>query len=1083
MSSIAPKLVPTNLSLELLVMDDREGGKDGRYYCLPPFYGTPGVRPKSGGGHAFHLVSQGRRVGIHDEWLQAQNSVTGFPNSAHRGYDSVDECIDAWQGLCVLGIHPHPVDPHFVTTPPPATGAQPAQPSRPVKTQEDGGKEMLTNLKRFASPVRSPTPSPSKRSHGHVNFAIRGDGVVSSSPIRAHERYLEMQRRGEEPDLLVTRNLLHASRFALDDEDEDKADTEAEAGPRERQGLAPVKPGKASWVAGTKLVLFESLRDDYLAAAEIKETGAFYSRVAGIFVGTYGHNMDWHDDLAEGQTVADDVDPDEDVDSLTQAEGERRAMFFKTLRGKIGVWFNSTYGRSVEKKKKNKKVTFRAIFDKPELDPPQPVKTRILHYYSRHFYDQRIKPLFTTRWAAASRLPNAPKPVTLRNKVTKEAWAAEPEEFKQEVMASREADDKAAREAYAMAVSGEVPTTAEEYNVLLRALNNAAYYLQPFADSAHERFGMNVVILMCGPVPERGGRIEVRSIHSGKSNGMVPRIWPEYDRAGFDATQRSFVEFSQHCFTEAECRARSLNGMAMAEETDSSARPPVASDADQADPGDMSMSRSPSPAPLPPAGTATPVREDETDDIEAGGRRAPDEQLLVDPNLFTLPPSLDTLMTMEDLFGMPTGQGGLGYDLYGDGGQPGLPGDFDFGFGFGQDGLDNYNGLDGNELPRLNMRNRDDDEGSDEEDENEEADEGEVEKEKESEDVPVRPKPRPTWRGKGKTADKDAGAGSASQEHAQTVRVEPEATAATETAATQTAVTETAATETAATQTAATETAATQTAATETAPQTTKLPAPAAGDRDVDGEDGEEEEEVVAAMWSQDTGEWSEELRNAFVGYARAKSWGGKEWEEVVTELIALERARGFAQKGLLLAPRTAATRPCEIEGFMRHNRKWAMPMKLTSQIGPRSEATTFAARWWVWWDLVSKAGESADTVPSAEWEELGKMTGRNGVLLYVGALLWWGDAAVKSTDAETLLAEWRLAVEDVRGALVAARKTVPAAANGNKRAQAKAVKKAAGKPPTMRKRKAAQTSSTDKENAPLKLMAITFRKRARTRR
>jgi poly(3-hydroxybutyrate) depolymerase len=127
------------------------------------------------------------------------------------------------------------------------------------------------------------------------------------------------------------------------------------------------------------------------------------------------------------------------------------------------VWFHGRYGGSVEKKQK--KVSFRTIFDKPELDPPQPVKARTLHYYSHRFYEERVKPRFLARWAAVSRLPNPPAVVTLRNKVTREAWEAESDEFKAEVLAAREADHQHALDAYSMAVSAEPPTTAEEYNV------------------------------------------------------------------------------------------------------------------------------------------------------------------------------------------------------------------------------------------------------------------------------------------------------------------------------------------------------------------------------------------------------------------------------------------------------------------------------------------------------------------------------------------------------------------------------------------------------------------------------------------
>ncbi|KAJ6489291.1 hypothetical protein C8R47DRAFT_1215641 [Mycena vitilis] len=109
----------------------------------------------------------------------------------------------------------------------------------------------------------------------------------------------------------------------------------------------------------------------------------------------------------------------------------------------------------------------------------------------------------------------------------------------------------------------------------------------------------------------------------------------------------------------------------------------------------------------------------------------------------------------------------------------------------------------------------------------------------------------------------------------------------------------------------------------------------------------------------------------------------------------------------------------------MRYNRKWGAPMELASEVGPRSVESTFAARWWMWWDLLQAESQKAGESPDAQWAEVGKMTGRNGVLF------------------------------------------------GKKVAQAKAVKEATGQAPKTRKRK---TASNDKENAPL-------RKRARTRR
>ncbi|KAJ7866283.1 hypothetical protein B0H13DRAFT_2352570 [Mycena leptocephala] len=249
MSLPVTRLQKTNLPVEFVVMDDREDGKDIRYYCLPPYYGTPGrkVGVKQGG---ILFISFHKDIG----W--------GFLriDSANRGYHSVSECIEAWQALCPLGIHPHPVDPAFARTPsasaaqfvntsprkgktapgPPKREERAAAPMVPAPKREGGGSgstedkaQVLADLKRFCSPVRSPPPSPTKRGvHDrrvdgeYVNFAIRGGGIVSSSPARSTQRYLEMQRRGEQPDMLVTRSVEQASLFALEEDAEAGAASE-----------------------------------------------------------------------------------------------------------------------------------------------------------------------------------------------------------------------------------------------------------------------------------------------------------------------------------------------------------------------------------------------------------------------------------------------------------------------------------------------------------------------------------------------------------------------------------------------------------------------------------------------------------------------------------------------------------------------------------------------------------------------------------------------------------------------------------------------------------------------------------------
>ncbi|KAF8210235.1 hypothetical protein K438DRAFT_1959509 [Mycena galopus ATCC 62051] len=194
-----------------------------RYYCIPPFHGVGDQEAQRSG--LFYLVSQGRVVGIFDDWLAAQASVSGFPNNSHRKYSSIKECNEAWRSLCRWGMHDHPVDPtspYVCTSPqtprkattdgsmPVCTSPVKPHPNTPVVKKEEG-----LDLDGLHTPSASRMRLPPSR----INFAIRGAGIISSSTERTRERYLEMQRRGEEPDLLLMCSLGAASQFALDEED------------------------------------------------------------------------------------------------------------------------------------------------------------------------------------------------------------------------------------------------------------------------------------------------------------------------------------------------------------------------------------------------------------------------------------------------------------------------------------------------------------------------------------------------------------------------------------------------------------------------------------------------------------------------------------------------------------------------------------------------------------------------------------------------------------------------------------------------------------------------------------------------
>ncbi|KAJ7797235.1 hypothetical protein B0H14DRAFT_3493968 [Mycena olivaceomarginata] len=800
---------------------------------------------------------------------------------------------------------------------------------------------------------------------------------------------------------------------------------------RERAGQPDVRPGKVSWVHGTKLPFFQAQKDDFLAAAEIHEQGAFYSRIAHLYLDKYGYNMGWDEDLENGQDVADDVDTTLDVDSLLPEEAETRAAYFKALRVKIGVWYNGKYGGGVQKKKQQN-LTFKQLFDKKELEPQVPVKKRTLHFYSSQFYYERIKPRVEARWATVSRQTKPPAIVNVRNQVTKEAWLAETQAFRDEVIESLNKEHEAAMTSYKIALANDVPTTAEEYSV---ALNNAAFYLGPFADAAHAQFGMNVSILLCGPIPDRGGRIEVRSIHAGFSNGLVPRIWSDFDRAGFDAAQRSFVAFTHNCFTEEQCQERSLAAAA-----------PVTNDVDAADTDadddtDAVINTAPQPQPIPttetveiastetPANTTShrapvPLQQDipltsmapAQSDIPAIVPVLPNP--LVDSVHVPLPPPGDLARWVS-----PEGWGqGLADNAFG---MPEIPltdllnGDLLFGVEMERSSevdlsfLGEHPGAQVGDalateirsmateealdfMERLGMMSTDEVEWENAFAENRRA---QAEGAREAGAGRARAADGTTDTKAHTNPDAEGSLLQSSVQGLLDVPLERPETNPDAEGPLQSLVRDRA----------------------DARPETEGV-----GDEGM-SEDVEKEaswKEEASRFWEAEEDEdWPEELRKAFRGFKRGKGWGGEAWMCCVRELIALEQAGGFQVKGMTVPQGDGTVRPVEVPNFMQRTRKWDKTLALTSAPGPISAAGSFSRRWWDWWVRVQPESrvlengklKSAALVPVEEWKKVSTMTGKNGMLLYVGALLWWGEAAAGAEEGSTdLLRDWAVAAIDV---------------------------------------------------------------------
>ncbi|KAJ7780680.1 hypothetical protein DFH07DRAFT_949908 [Mycena maculata] len=365
---------------------------------------------------------------------------------------------------------------------------------------------------------------------------------------------------------------------------------------------APKKPGKESWVWGTKLRFFSRYKDTYLVACQHKKadersklTGALYTKLAKLYVIKYGY------DLADNKDLdVDTEDPPDDAadvmlnEVLPNGEAERRSTYKQVLCGRISQWFRRQYGGLLKEDKAVFAELFTGVLD---AAPPKPQQPQILHYYSHKFYESRVKEHFPERFMEAKRCAeldgkDEPKAIAVQNILTQEKWEEELSAFREEVEAARKREYKLAVKNWEATLNDISTQTAEEFDSTLK---NATFYLQLFLNAIQERFGMCASLLLAGPIGSRGGVVGIQSVHAGRTWGPVELDWPQFDSAGFAEVEASMIAFAKEHFTEADCRARAVVGSTKGKEL-------------RVAPTDPLTNAAPNPSPtstIPPPGAST----------------------------------------------------------------------------------------------------------------------------------------------------------------------------------------------------------------------------------------------------------------------------------------------------------------------------------------------------------------------------------------------------------------------------------------------------------------------------------------------
>ncbi|KAJ7253005.1 hypothetical protein B0H12DRAFT_1071523 [Mycena haematopus] len=225
---------------------------------------------------------------------------------------------------------------------------------------------------------------------------------------------------------------------------------------RKKAGETAAKPGKGSWVWGTKLKFFEAWKDEWVKASEARKTGEFYTKLARLYTAKYGFDLGDHEDFAVESWILL-------IGSPTRGGGVA-SNYWKTCRDRLGQWYRHQYTNLL----KEDKTAFGELFSQLNGARKPPRKQAIQHYYSLRWYDQRIKPCVEAQLVllrtCAKFTGEEVHPINVQNEVTHECWEEESEEFKAEMVRQRDREHEITMKAWRESAADSPSRTPEEYH-------------------------------------------------------------------------------------------------------------------------------------------------------------------------------------------------------------------------------------------------------------------------------------------------------------------------------------------------------------------------------------------------------------------------------------------------------------------------------------------------------------------------------------------------------------------------------------------------------------------------------------------
>ncbi|KAF7791819.1 hypothetical protein EIP86_002843 [Pleurotus ostreatoroseus] len=327
-------------------------------------------------------------------------------------------------------------------------------------------------------------------------------------------------------------------------------------------------PGRKSWVPSEKRAFLEKYEDQWTLARHNNNAGEFYSRITRLWMKKYPLDLPLEQDSSDPLPDPPEVGLEEviGVGIVSDEEAEKRAKLYENLRTRLMQWYHNRYGGVRMSSQKAQVNTFLKAVKKSET-AKQPRKPSELGMYTKMFWDDKIKtpiaealkPIEAELEAKQARGEHVPKNakrvarMKLQPSLIKQLYDLEDNETKMQV---RTAVEEIHQENLANAVQGlGKPQTPEEYHQAIREL---PAYVQALCDALCEKTGLTCAVMMAGPIPELGGILSVRSIHSGRTTGLNPLKWPELDPLGYAAAEDSMLKFAEQVYAPEEMFERAL---------------------------------------------------------------------------------------------------------------------------------------------------------------------------------------------------------------------------------------------------------------------------------------------------------------------------------------------------------------------------------------------------------------------------------------------------------------------------------------------------------------------------------------------